>query len=98
LRYLNPCEKHPERVSSLKQISNNLKFNGIKFPMKIDDTCMSRFEKQIEGIFINFYGYEDTRSCFSKRIYPLRFSKKKNGIDLLLISKEGERFINHYIA
>jgi len=78
LRHLHPCKNHPERLSSLREYENNLDFTGIEFPVKIDD--ISTFEKRNQGISVNVYGYE------ARRIYPKRFSKKKNAVNLLFIS------------
>ena len=79
LRHLHP-DNHPERVSSLRQYENDLDFRDIEFPMKIKD--ISDFEKKNEGICVNVFGYE------KREIYPIRFSKHENAIDLLYITNE----------
>lgn len=47
---------------------------------KIKD--ISQFEKKNEGIFVNVFGYE------KREIYPIRYSKHENAIDLLYITNE----------
>jgi len=88
LRHLHPCKNHPERLSSLREYENNLDFTGIEFPVKIDD--ISTFEKRNQGISVNVYGYE------ARRIYPKRFSKKKNAVNLLFISDGKGKEYSHY--
>ena len=83
LRHLHP-DKNPQRVSSLKRYEDELTFSDIDFPMKLSD--ITKFEKQ-NNIYVNVYGYEkDT-------VYPLRFSKNRDVVDLLLISSAEN---NHY--
>ena len=47
LIYLYPELIHLERVSHYKKYENDLNFDGIKFPNKINDIL--RFEKQNDG-------------------------------------------------
>ena len=79
LRHLHPTDNHPERVSSLKQYENELDLTNINFPMKLSD--ITKFENR-NKIFVNVYGYEEGN------IYPLRFSKKRDVVNLLLINHE----------
>ena len=65
------------------EVSN---FQGIEFPMELDD--IGKFEKQNRGLAINVFGEE------REEIYPLRWSKiKTKPINLLLISDSETR---HY--
>ena len=65
-RHLNPAECHSERISKdLRKQSGVLNFQGIEFPVKLND--IDKFEKKNPGLAINVFGVEG-------EIYPLRIS------------------------
>ena len=87
LRHLNPVVKDPNRITKqLKQTINNVNYDGIKFPIAINQ--YNNIEKQ-NNICINVFGYE------AKQPYPIYISKEKFGdhLDLLLLTEEENR---HY--
>ena len=76
------------RITDLKKYENDLKFNKIKFPIRLED--ITKFEKQNPSIpGINVFSFCDNK------VYPLRVNKKDNkkSIDLFLYSKDGKK---HY--
>ena len=80
-------ECHAERISkNLRKQSEVLNFQGIEFPVKLND--IDKFEKKNPGLAINVFGVE------REEVYPLRLSKiKLKPINLLLIS---DSETNHY--
>ena len=88
IRHLNPQEKDPQRSKKDdKQYIKNLDYQGIKFPLNINQ--YNKVEKQ-NSIRINVFGYEE------KQPFPIYVSKEKfeNQMNLLLIEKDGN---NHYV-
>ena len=88
IRHLNPQEKDPQRIKKDdKQYIKNLDYQGIKFPLNINQ--YNKVEKQ-NSIRINVFGYEE------KQPFPIYVSKEKfeNQMNLLLIEKDGN---NHYV-
>ena len=86
-RARHPVEKNSERITKeLKDQSKRLDWNGLKFPVKLDQIVI--FEKFNPSISINVFGFEGD-------VYPLRLSKTKSEqiVNLLLIS-DGEK--QHY--
>ena len=76
-----PKEKHPERITDLKNMLKNnpnlYNMDGIEYP--VSQKSYKRFEKQNNKL-INVFSYDE-----SDYIYPLYLSKKPNdAIDLLL--------------
>ena len=70
IRHLNPQNKDPQRIiKSDKEYINKLKYDGIKFPVTVEQ--YNKIEKQ-NKININVFGYEN------KKPYPIYISKKKN--------------------
>ena len=66
----NTPENHPERIGNeTKKQSEKYNINGINFPMNFKN--IDKFENQNKHLAVNVFGY-------SKEIYPLRISKKKN--------------------
>ena len=87
-RALNPVEKNSERITEeLREQAIKLNWNGIEFPVPVDENVINKFEKN-NKVSVNVFGYDDN-------VYPLILSKRESEkvIDLLLIS-EGER--KHY--
>ena len=76
-----------DRVSKYRKYENNLKFDDISFPGKLDK--ISKFEK-LNSININVFGYDEKYN-----IFPLQISKNnyEKNFDLLLITNENK---NHY--
>ena len=73
LAALHPVSKNPQRVSKYQDFKDELNFEGIYFPVTIDQ--VSKFEKQNPGISVTVIGLEekttkhgDDRSC----LFPLR--------------------------
>ena len=83
-RVLNPVEHHPERITQdLWRQSEELRWKGIEFPMKIDQ--IDKFERMNERISINVFYYD-------RGVFPLRIPEveKEHQIDLLLITSGGD--------
>ena len=85
LRYLNPVNHHPARITKAdKDFANRLDFKDIKFPVKTRG--IHKIEKK-NSIGICVFGYKN------KVKYPIYVSKKcceDKHVDLLLIG-EGEK-------
>lgn len=90
LSALHPVNKDPQRVLKYKQFENELKFDGIQFPVEIKD--IPKIEK-MNNLVINIFSNE------GKEIIPIYISNKMEEvsdnkiIDLFLI-KDGDKF--HY--
>ena len=86
---LHPIDRknHPDRVTKYKQYDNNLKFDDINFPVKLDK--IPKFEK-LNNININVFGYDE-----KYKIFPLQISKNnfEKVIDLLFFTNKNT---NHY--
>ena len=84
---LYPKKLNPHRLSAYKKYENELNFNNISFPVKLDK--ISQVEK-LNNININVFSYDE--SC---NIFPLQISKNnfEKVIDLLLITNDNN---NHY--
>lgn len=79
-------EKNPNRLSNYEQYADELNFDGIDFPMSIND--IKKFEAQNENISINVH-----MNNKSNRISPLRITenvKEKHIHLLLLVADEPE--------
>ena len=88
IRYLNPQNKYPQRVKkSDKLFINKLNYNGIDFPVNINQ--YNKIEKQ-NNININVFAYEN------KKPYPIYISNEKNEnhIEMLLLTKNDKK---HYV-
>ena len=78
-------DSHPERVSNLRDFTDNYDWSGLDFPVSLKQ--IGRFEAK-NDISVNVLGLE------GKDIYILRNSGHSHReINLLMISKDG---INHY--
>lgn len=78
-----------QRVSSYKDYINTLNFDGIEFPVQIDD--VERFEKQNE-LPVNVFGLDKNQDIIILHSHTFKCEKKI--INLLLI-EEGEN--SHYV-
>ena len=89
LSALHPIDRknHPDRVTKYKQYENNLKFDDISFPVKLDK--IPKFEK-LNNININVFSYNEKYNIFPLQISKINFEKV---IDLLSITNENT---NHY--
>ena len=87
LAALHPVQKNSERVSKYEPFQNELKFDGIEFPVKLQD--ISKFETQ-NRISVNVFGYDP-----EDWIYPLRITNVEctTHVDLLYITDEDN---SHY--
>ena len=92
LHYDEIKDDHPARPSKYTKWLNDLKFDGIDFPVDLKD--IDKFENK-NPYRINVLGY------VNKEIYPLRISNKiydELTINLLLINDENsEKKNNHYV-
>ena len=80
-------DSHPERVSNLREFTDNYYWSGLEFPVSLKQ--IGKFEAK-NNISVNVLGLE------GKDIYTLRNSNRSDQeINLLMISKDG---INHYTA
>ena len=80
-------DSHPERVSNLREFTDNYDWSGLEFPVLLKQ--IGTFEAK-NNISINVLGSE------GKDIYILKNSNRSNReINLLMISEDG---INHYTA
>ena len=90
LAHLHPVKhvQHPTRVSKYEPFQNELKFDGIAFPVNLQD--ITKFEAQNE-ISVNVFGYDP-----ADWIYPLRVTKAKwkTHVDLLYIADQENN--SHY--
>ena len=87
IRYLNPQLKDPQRIKKDdRQYIKNLNYQGIKFPVNINQ--YNKVER-LNNIRINVFGFEN------KQPYPIYVSKEKfkDHIELLLITKDENK---HY--
>lgn len=75
LSALHPQNKDPQRLSKYKEYIKNLIFDGIQFPINIED--MPKFEKN-NDIKVNIFEYDEI-------IKIKRFTENENAIDLLYI-------------
>ena len=89
LASLYPAPYSPERISHYKAYINELNFDGIEFPLKLDDQVTSKIEKQ-DKIYIIVLGYEKESKKFY-RIYNNRNKpyNKTVGCSFLKMPKEG---------
>jgi len=88
-RALNQVEHNSEKITKqLKIQATKLNWEGIEFPVAVDENVTKKFERN-NGVGINIFGYES-----GKGVFPLILSEHSGTvIDLLLIS-EGEK--KHY--
>ena len=88
IRHLNPQIEHPERIKKGdKQMINELKYDGITFPVM--QKQYNKIETQ-NSIRINVFGYENGQP------FPINISKEtfKDQMNLLLITKDEKK---HYV-
>jgi len=84
---LNPVKDHPERITKrLEKQAETLNFDGISFPMKLNDT--KKFEQQNPQISVNVLEYE------VKKIFPLCISEMvEREHDVNLLPLEDKHFV-----
>ena len=103
VRYLNPPNHHPERITKVDQgFAEKLDFKDIKFPVKIRDinkiekkkkkTKKKKKKKKKKSISISVFGYENKEK---HPIYVSKYCCEETHVDLLLIGEEGKR---HYVV
>lgn len=81
LSAIHTVKKNPQRLTHYLQYQNELNFDGICFPVRLQD--IDKFTRQNSTISINVYYYDDEEDS----VYPLRVSGevKERHIHLLLI-------------
>jgi hypothetical protein len=95
LSALHQVDKDPQRLSKYIEFKDELNFNNITFPVKLDD--YKKFERQ-NDISINVFEYKITlkKKIDSEimeeilKVYPIYITKqeKTNHVDLLIIKDE----------
>lgn len=80
LSALYPVSRNPQRVQHYWKYEKTLNFNGIDFPVRLNQ--IDKFTSQNDEISINVYYFDEE----DERVYPLRVSTdiKKHHIHLLL--------------
>ena len=88
VRHINPVNEQPGRIKKIdRDFANNLKYDGIKFPVQEKD--FKKVELQ-NNICINVFGYEN------KLVFPVYISDQtfKSSIDFLLLIDDDKL---HYV-
>ncbi|XP_055309888.1 uncharacterized protein LOC129573423, partial [Sitodiplosis mosellana] len=94
LSALHPAKNNTDRLSNYERFKNELKFDGIMFPVKLNDICL--FEQLNPGISVNVYIMQREYSVFAERkvnvIVPVRLAQnvQKNHVNLLLLCEQLE--------
>jgi hypothetical protein len=85
LSQLHQAHENPHRLSHYKRFEEDLNFEGIEFPFKLDD--LPKFERRNAGISINVFGLEWNEVSKLHNVYPLRVVDKtlKKHVNLLLL-------------
>ena len=67
-------QKHTNRVNQYKQWVDELKFDGIEFPVTLK--AIDKFEKQNADINVNVFGFDGVKKDEEEQleVYPLRIS------------------------
>ncbi|VDI81882.1 Hypothetical predicted protein [Mytilus galloprovincialis] len=90
-------QKNPNRVTQYKKWEDELKFEGIDFPVSLG--AIDKFERQNPTINVNVFGFDGVKRGEDEeedlQIYPLRISKNTGSIhaDLLFLTGESKQ---HY--
>ena len=71
--------------SNKRTQAEELNWQDNNFPVSLSD--IGKFERRNEGVYVNVFSYDEDK------IYPLRHTKQKHAIDLLLID-DGQK--QHY--
>ena len=87
LSALYPQKLNLHKLSAYKKYENELNFDDISFPVKLDK--ISKFEK-LNNINISIFSYDENYNIFSLKISKNNFEKV---IDLLVIYNDNN---NHY--
>ena len=96
LAALHPTDHNPQRVSSYKPYEDELIFNGIQFPVTVDQIV--KFEKLNPGISITVLGIDEPEKKGEDPsvIFPLRVPHKQQQHHVVLLYwSQGE---NHHYA
>lgn len=82
LSFLYPVNKNAQRCGRYSKYENELNFDGIDFPVRLQD--IDKFTLQNNNIFINVYSYDEDKD----NVYPLRVSTdiKEHHINLFLLN------------
>ena len=97
LHYDEVDQKSTHRVTQYKRWEEELKFDGIEFPVSLK--AIDRFEKQNVTINVNVFGFDGVKKGEDGeedlQVYPLRISKNTGSthVDLLFLTCEGKQ---HY--
>ena len=91
LAHLHPAEKDAERVSKYKQYANELKFDGLSFPMKIKD--IDKFEK-MNDLVVNVF--ECPKTININRLRPSRRIASDSSKVVNLFYHEDDKGNSHY--
>lgn len=78
-----PMGKSAQNVNKYRDLTHNLDFSGIDFPVRLND--IQKFENKNPSISINVYMFDEEK----KLTYPVRLTKgvkKEHHINLLLLS------------
>lgn len=85
LSALHPAKSNPCRVSHYTPFSNELRFDGMKFPVQMKD--VAKFESLNPSISINVYTFDEDR----KKVYPIRMTRAVKGDHIhLMLLLDGE--------
>lgn len=88
--YTKKYEKNPQRLDQYLKHGNELNFNGIDFPVHLNQ--IGKFEQQNEDISVHVYYYDDDddEGVDKAQVLPIRISKniKKYHIHLLLLMED----------
>lgn len=84
LSALYPAKHNPSRLQHYLKYENELNFDGIDFPVRLQD--INKFVSQNKGISVNVYHYDEKNDC----VHPLRVSTdvQEIHIHLLLLMEE----------
>ena len=93
IAYLYPATSHKKRVSKYKMNENKVNYEGITFPVKLNQ--IDKIEK-LNKINFNIFTFSENE----KHIIPLYISKinYEEICDMLLVTKHGDDVTNsHYV-
>lgn len=101
LAALHPAEHHAERISHYQPFKDELNFDGIDFPVTIDQ--ISKVEKQNPGISVTVIGIarEENKKIKGKSVkrsvfMPLRVPDKRQEQHITLLFWQKEEETSHY--
>lgn len=94
LSALHPAKIHPERVAKYQKFKDELKFDGIDFPVKLKD--IETFEHLNTNISVNVYIIQNEYSVFTGKnediVVPIRLTEnvRQRHIHFLLVTEQDE--------